>query len=325
VSATESSFVDLSTRANWASVAMGGMAVVALIALGVDVGEIDLIQRIESGESATVEEVARNDDRQAAMAVVYIAALIVNAALFISWFHRAYKNLPSLGVSGRYGSGWAIGGWFVPILAMWRPLQIANDTWRASHPELARTDTRENEDESSVPTRQYVWWWSWVAGAIAGSASFRALGTAEEISEFKVSTSIQLASDGLLLVSAVLAITVIVSTSRRQRERFQRVASTRPFSVEDDATARNELNQSGFKVCPDCAEEIRAHAKICRFCRHEFQHCPECGELLEDKTRCAHCGFELTGETLYCRDCKAAVSRSTTTCDECGATLDDNE
>jgi hypothetical protein len=277
---------------------MGGMAVVALIALGVDLGEMNLIQRIESGESVTVEEVARNDDRQAVMAVVYIAALIVNAPLFISWFHRAYKNLPSLGVSGRYGSGWAIGGWFVPILAMWRPLQIANDTWRASDLELARTDARENEGESSVPTRQYVWWWSWVAGGIAGSASFRSPGTAEKISEFKLSTSIQLASDGLLLVSAVLAITVIVSTSRRQRERFQRVASTRSFSVEDGATARNELNQSGFKVCPDCAEKVRARAKICRFCRHEFQQCPECGEVLKNETRCAKCGFELTGGTM---------------------------
>ena len=28
---------------------------------------------------------------------------------------------------------------------------------------------------------------------------------------------------------------------------------------------------AGFKVCPDCAEEVRAAARICRFCNHEFE------------------------------------------------------
>lgn len=27
----------------------------------------------------------------------------------------------------------------------------------------------------------------------------------------------------------------------------------------------------GMKLCPDCAEEVRADARICRFCRHEFE------------------------------------------------------
>jgi hypothetical protein len=26
----------------------------------------------------------------------------------------------------------------------------------------------------------------------------------------------------------------------------------------------------GTKVCPDCAEEVRAESRLCRFCRHEF-------------------------------------------------------
>jgi hypothetical protein len=28
---------------------------------------------------------------------------------------------------------------------------------------------------------------------------------------------------------------------------------------------------SETKVCPDCAEEVKAAARICRFCRHKFE------------------------------------------------------
>jgi hypothetical protein len=26
-----------------------------------------------------------------------------------------------------------------------------------------------------------------------------------------------------------------------------------------------------MKLCPDCAEEVKADARVCRFCRHEFE------------------------------------------------------
>lgn len=26
----------------------------------------------------------------------------------------------------------------------------------------------------------------------------------------------------------------------------------------------------GMKVCPDCAEEVKLDARVCRFCRHDF-------------------------------------------------------
>jgi hypothetical protein len=31
----------------------------------------------------------------------------------------------------------------------------------------------------------------------------------------------------------------------------------------------------GAKVCPDCAEEVKAAANICRFCGHRFDAVPE--------------------------------------------------
>ncbi len=30
--------------------------------------------------------------------------------------------------------------------------------------------------------------------------------------------------------------------------------------------------EARMKQCPDCAEDVREEAKVCRFCRHEFDH-----------------------------------------------------
>ena len=34
------------------------------------------------------------------------------------------------------GAGWAIGPWFVPILNLFRPWQIAVETWEGSDPDM---------------------------------------------------------------------------------------------------------------------------------------------------------------------------------------------
>jgi hypothetical protein len=48
---------------------------------------------------------------------------------FIVWFHRCYGNVPAS--DRRYSRGWAVWGWFVPIVVLWRPKQIANDMLRS--------------------------------------------------------------------------------------------------------------------------------------------------------------------------------------------------
>jgi hypothetical protein len=84
--------------------------------------------------------------------------IAVTATVFIIWFHRAYRNLGSLGVAQlRWGTGWAVGGWFVPLLNFVRPKSIANDIWRGSDP-AASTEVADFEPQGPVPWFHNLWW-----------------------------------------------------------------------------------------------------------------------------------------------------------------------
>jgi len=67
---------------------------------------------------------------------------------------------------------------------------------------------------------------------------------------------------------------------------------------------------AGLKKCPQCAEEVKKEALICRFCRYEFpQEAKEeiSTEKQDSKWRCSECGVLLHSdkelESGLCHSC----------------------
>jgi hypothetical protein len=61
---------------------------------------------------------------------------------------------------------------------------------------------------------------------------------------------------------------------------------------ERPAEARPERPQ--LKSCPDCAEDVQAEARVCRFCTFRFPTCPDCAELVPlGADHCSRCGLDL--------------------------------
>jgi len=118
----------LQRTATLTRVSLALIAVASIVAAVFDVAERSLLARVESGQPVSFGELSASDDRQLAVSGVFFLLWIVTAIFFIAWLHRAYKNLSALGVADlRFGTGWAIGAWFVPFLNLVRPIQIVND------------------------------------------------------------------------------------------------------------------------------------------------------------------------------------------------------
>jgi hypothetical protein len=86
----------------------------------------------------------------------------IAGVLSLAWIYRVSRNAQRL---ARYGlpisSGWAVGWYFVPIGALWKPFEAIEQTWKASTAPAAWR---------SVPTPPLLrWWWGfWLAGGVAG-------------------------------------------------------------------------------------------------------------------------------------------------------------
>lgn len=208
----------LKGRAKWVVRLLVVGIVIDLIAVGSDVFERAFIERVESGELVTESEAEANDVRQGIVGGIQGAVFILTAAFFIAWFHRAYTNLRALGASSlRFGPGWAVGAWFVPILNIWRPKQIANDIWRGSNPVLPREAADAWQDP--VPPLFMFWWLAYLLGQSIYSAATRLSLRADDIPELKTVSSLLIAGDILWAIAGVLALAVVYRTTARQEAR----------------------------------------------------------------------------------------------------------
>jgi Domain of unknown function (DUF4328) len=208
----------LRRRALWARVALVATVAVDVIAVLGDVREIALLDRLET-ELVTPSEVEESDRRQLILAIAQTAVFAIAAVFFIRWLHQAYANITALGAQyPRYSRGTAIWSWFVPILNLWRPKQVINDTWRATDPD-APADQGDTWQQKYPPVLYAVWWFVWIALNFVYNVDFRLYLRADTLDELQTSAQFTAFADGLSALGGLLALAVVRRTTARQEAR----------------------------------------------------------------------------------------------------------
>src|SRR5262249_3367693 len=126
---------------------------------------------------------------------------------------RIYGNVAALGARElRYGHGWAIGSWFVPIVNLLRPAHIAHDAWQASDPALGPDP--ENWRAGSRGRIVSVWWGAFLISSLVDRIAAR--HGSSTIAAAIAGDRLSMASDALDIAAAVVAILFVVKLTRRQ-------------------------------------------------------------------------------------------------------------
>lgn len=191
---------------------------VALLALDVAVGvarlavqgwALGVVDRwATDGGPSTQAEIEHFDSLRGLVGLLAGAGLVVTGLVFVTWLFQALGS--DRVDSGRvsHGRGWAIGGWFVPVLSLVRPYEMVRDLTRGL--------------SARAPSVRFaplvaLWWAGFLVLSVAGTVSRfagRGIDTAVELDEvFSALRTIVLAdltsAAGSVLAGALAAVLVI--------------------------------------------------------------------------------------------------------------------
>lgn len=183
-------------------------AAAAAFTLWTDVQILAFVDDLRLRPDTVTEADGARIDRLIAASGVEVATSLLTGVLFIVWLYTAHHSARMDRSSLRHASGWAIGGWFVPVLNLWRPFQMVSDLRRGA----------TADDEAPVPLVQGWWWGTYLASnllAIVSAALYeRAYGTPEAdfagyVDHLATAASWERWSCAFTIVAAALAIKLV--------------------------------------------------------------------------------------------------------------------
>ncbi|WP_052813595.1 DUF4328 domain-containing protein [Shewanella sp. cp20] len=214
-------FKDARRLTQWVRYLLYAQILVALIAIGSNYLEYQLLMDYESGaylsEEQAVADGEANDQRQLGVGLLYLSVFIVSGVMILKWIYRANFNARQLGAEEmRFTPGWSIGYYFIPILCIWKPYQAMNEIWQASHDP---DNWSLNDFNSSVS----LWWLLWIVSNILGQAVYRFADKAEELQDFINANLVSQLSEVVSILLAFATLKLISHIYRAQTKSFARV------------------------------------------------------------------------------------------------------
>jgi len=170
---------------------------------------IGILNSVEEGAAISQRTLEACDALCEANGVLQLILYVATVISFLMWFRRAYENVPAVaGIATKYSPGWAVGGFFVPILNVFRPYQIAREMW------IATLGTSIGYGLVGF------WWFLFLAMDLLASASARMMQRAQTVAAMRTATAYSIAADIASVLCAAAAVFLVLRIQRGQVSRW---------------------------------------------------------------------------------------------------------
>lgn len=200
--------------------------VIALTIIGIISGyfELELLKSAQMGNYVDEKAATANDLRQGIIGIIQFVAYITSVVLFLMWFRRAYGNLHRVGLTYlKYNEPMAIWAWFIPIISLFRPVQIMNEIWTETQDQIKKYDTSYNVKNGALLIA--FWWILFIISNIFGRYILKSAFKSNTIEELIESSQAMLISDIFQVVEALLVILIVYNVSKMEKKLLSEVAN----------------------------------------------------------------------------------------------------
>ena len=199
--------------------AMRGWAIVYLLASGALVAatgyRLSLLAGLPSDMGMTEMDVLPGGDLEmvatTVVSLVWVLAYFVAGFLTLKWYYRATQNAHALSAVIENSPAWALWGFVIPFVSLWKPYGVTSELWRSS-----QAPDRWKGLRDPIMMR---WWWGLVlAGSLPLSLSNVMSKNAVTVHELAITAGVMMAGMFLHMAAGVLFLRIAGPISARQTE-----------------------------------------------------------------------------------------------------------
>lgn len=161
------------------------------------------------------------------VAILEILLRVAVIVFFLIWEYRSFNNLSALKARNlEYSPGWAVGWWFIPFANLVKPFQVIRELWNESDPDFDE-ETGFLHTSPGTPGIIGFWWAAFLISGFIGRIADKMVDVSGEPSQY---FPVALLVGSLFQLAALILIILIVKgVTKRQGQRFDKIAATGHF------------------------------------------------------------------------------------------------
>lgn len=145
--------------------------------------------------------------------LIQLAVLLLGGVASIAVFYRLAKNGALIWpTQAHHKSHWAIWGWVVPILSLFRPYQMAKQIW------VTNRSGKDQFGEEAAPRMFATWWTLWIAGEVYSRVLLNLVPVPLEWDDYLLESIAYLGASLLTLAAATAYLLVLNALLARHRD-----------------------------------------------------------------------------------------------------------